>query len=479
VTDSTQSRNLIAGEWVASDQEIWSTNPSNTADLLGPFAAAPVSGVRAAVAAARRAAIELANTTPQARADALERAAAEITRRRDELALLVAREVGKPLNDALGEVARAANIFRFYSGEALRLHGLWSQSVRPGVTVEVRPEPLGVVGVICPWNFPLAIPAWKIAPALAYGNAVVFKPSEQASACGWAITEILSRTDLPRGSLSLLMGAADVGSALSAASTLDAITFTGSRKVGCAVRSNATANGVRVQLEMGGKNALVVLKDADLDLAVRCAIDGAFYFAGQRCTASSRLVVEREIADDFVARLVRSLSELRIGSAAAADVKLGPVASKSQYEKSLRYIDIGKADGARIVYGGAPVAELAQGYFLQPTLFVDTTNDMRINREEIFGPVAAIILADSLDHALSVTNDSEFGLVAGIVTRSIAAAEHFRRTARVGMAMVNLPTAGVDYHVPFGGTKHSSFGPREQGQSAREFYTTTKTCYLG
>jgi len=343
--------------------------------------------------------------------------------------------------------------------------------------VEITREPVGTVGIIAPWNFPLAIPAWKIAPALAYGNTVVFKPAEIVPGCAWAIAEILSRAGLPEGVFNMVLGSGrEVGQALVEHRALDALTFTGSVPTGHALLRQAAARALKVQMEMGGKNPLVVLADADLDKAVECAVNGAFFSTGQRCTASSRLIVEASVHDEFVARMQARLAKVKVGDPLEAGVDIGPVASGEQLKTDLSYIQAGREDGGELLAGGEQVEWKTPGHFLAPTLFSARPGD-RIAREEIFGPVAAVLRADDYEHALALANDTEFGLCAGICTTSLKYATHFKRHAQAGMVMVNLPTAGVDPHVPFGGRKASSYGPREQGRYAVEFYTTVKTAY--
>jgi len=464
----------IGGSWQEGASAFETRNPSDTREIVDAYADGGVTEIDAAVEAACRAAADWAATTPQQRFNILDAVGAEILARQAELGRLLAREEGKTLPEALGEVARAGQIFKFFAGEALRVSGLRVDSVRPGVEVETRVEPLGVVGLIAPWNFPIAIPAWKTAPALAFGNAVVFKPSEVAPGCAWALAEILSRAGLPAGAFNLVLGGAEVGKALAAHPGVDGLSFTGSVAAGRSVAAACAARLARCQLEMGGKNPLVVLDDADLDLAVNAAVQGAFFSTGQRCTASSRLVVTEGIHDRFVAAMVARMQALRVGDALAG-VDIGPAVDARQLRKDLQYIELGRAEGGRLVCGGGVVE--GPGHFLAPALFTETTNAMRLNREEAFGPIAAVLRVKDYDEALAVANDTEFGLVAGICTTSLKHASHFRRHAQTGMVMVNLPTAGVDYHVPFGGRKGSSCGPREQGAAAREFYTLTKTCY--
>jgi aldehyde dehydrogenase (NAD+) len=472
--------NYINGAWVAGSRFVPNINPSDLADTVGLFASATAAQVDGAVQAARAAAPAWALFNVQARADALDRIGNEILARREELGTLLAREEGKTKPEGIGEAARAGNIFKFFAGECLRTPGELLPSVRPNIGIEITREPVGVVGIISPWNFPIAIPAWKIAPALAFGNCVVFKPADLVPGSAWALAEIITRAGLPAGVFNLVMGAGrEVGQAIVDHPGIDAISFTGSQGVGKQVAQAAVARGAKVQLEMGGKNPQVVLDDADLKQAVELCAQSAFFSTGQRCTASSRLIVTAGIHDRFVEALAERVRGLKVGHALGAGIDIGPVVSKAQLEQDERYIELGQAEGARLLAGGQRVKAETEGFFLAPALIVDSTPRMTINREEIFGPVASVIRVKDYDEALAVSNDTPFGLSAGIATSSLKYATHFKRHAQVGMVMVNLPTAGVDYHVPFGGRKGSSYGPREQGSYAREFYTTVKTAYTG
>jgi alpha-ketoglutaric semialdehyde dehydrogenase len=471
-------KNYINGRWENGVTTGVSENPSDLSDVVGEYARADASQTQLAIRAAADASDAWALSTPQRRADALDQIGSELLARKNELGELLAREEGKTLPEAIGETARAGNIFKFFAGEALRLGGERLPSVRPGVDVEVSREPVGVVGIIAPWNFPLAIPAWKIAPALAFGNSVVFKPAEIVTACAWALSEIISRAGLPAGAFNLVMGSGrQVGQAMLDSPLVDAISFTGSVGTGEQVLKATSARRAKVQLEMGGKNPLVVLNDAELELAVEAAVQGAYFSTGQRCTASSRLIVEAGVHDAFVARLRERVKNLRVGHALQRETEIGPVVSRDQLEQDLSYVEIGRTEGAEHVVGGEALERPTRGHYMSPALFLAQPQH-RIAREEIFGPVACVLRADDYDHALALANDTPFGLCGGICTTSLKRATHFKRHAQVGMVMVNLPTAGVDFHVPFGGRKGSSFGPREQGRYAAEFYTTVKTAYV-
>lgn len=474
----TSYGNYIAGEWSTAAEATDNLSPSNHDDVIGQFSRGNADDVEKAVAAAREAFSDWSQSSPQLRHDILRKAANEIETRQDELADILAREEGKLLAEARGEVGRAAQVLQFFSGEALRLGGEAFDSVRSGVDVLVTREPLGVVGLITPWNFPIAIPAWKIAPALAYGNCVVLKPAELVPHSAWALVDILQRAGLPAGVLNLVMGpGSEVGQAMIEHPGIDAISFTGSEATGRRIAAGCVAASPmkKVQLEMGGKNPLVVLDDADLEVAVSCALDGAFFSTGQRCTASSRLIVTDGIHDAFVARLTEEMKALLPGDARDPTSKIGPVVSPTQMAQNQEYLRIGREEGAELIGGETPPD--APGNYMAPALFTGARNDMRICREEIFGPVASVIRVADYEEALTVANDTVYGLSAGICTSSLAHATDFRKRVEAGMVMINLPTAGVDYHVPFGGRKGSSYGAREQGSYAREFYTVVKTSY--
>lgn len=470
--------NYIAGEWVEGASVTRNVNPSNTDDVIGEFAQASAAQLDTAVNAARAALPAWARSTVQERHDVLLKVSLEIAARKEELGRLLAREEGKTLPEAIGEVARAGQIFDFFAGEVLRIPGEKFASVRPGVDIEVTREPVGVVGIIAPWNFPIAIPAWKIAPALAYGNTVVFKPADLVPGSAHALAEIIVRAGAPKGVFNLVMGrGSSVGQAMLDHPKVDAISFTGSVSTGKRVAAACVSHMRKFQLEMGGKNPLVVLDDADLKVAVESAVNGAFFSTGQRCTASSRLIVTEGIYGRFADALAERMQGLVIGDAVQSGVHIGPVVDQNQLDQDLSYVDIGKQEGAKLKLGGERLNREKPGFYMAPALFVDASNDMRISREEIFGPVAAMIPAKSYEHALELANDTQFGLCAGICTTSLKHATHFKRNIEAGMTMVNLPTAGVDYHAPFGGRKGSSYGSREQGRYAAEFYTIVKTAY--
>jgi alpha-ketoglutaric semialdehyde dehydrogenase len=476
---ATTFANYVAGEWVDGSATVADVNPSDLADVVGEFAVADEAQVDQAVAAADAAATTWAATTPQERFAALEKVGLELAARADEIGTQLSREEGKPKPEGIAEVQRASQIFRFFAGEALRVPGEHIRSVRPGVDVDILREPLGVVGLITPWNFPIAIPAWKIAPALAFGCTLVFKPAELVPASAWALAEIISRAGLPPGTFNLVVGPGRVvGERLLHDARVRGVSFTGSQEIGTRVAQALAARLARYQLEMGGKNPFVILDDADLDVAVDCAVQGAFFQTGQRCTASSRLIATAGIHDVFVDAMVARMKELQVGHALADGTEIGPVVSETQLAQDVEYLGIGRDEGAELAFGGERLVRDTDGYYLQPALLTKTKNDMRVNREEIFGPIATVLRAEDAADALALANDTPFGLSAGACTTSLKHAAMFRDGLQAGIVTINLPTAGVDFHVPFGGTKGSSSGTREQGRYAVEFYTTVKTAYV-
>lgn len=477
---STQFPLFINGQWIETSNTIENVNPSDTSDVIGHYAQASADEVEQAIVSARQGAKLWGAAPLETRYQVLMSIGNELIERSEPLGELLSREEGKTRAEGVGEVVRSGQFFHYFAAEVHRQIDQRVDSVRPGVEVETRREPVGVVGVISPWNFPMATAVWKIAPALAFGNAVVFKPANLVPGSAWALTEILARqAALPAGSFNLIMGkGSTVGDQLVNSDKIDAVTFTGSLPVGRQVASATAANLVKCQLEMGSKNALIVAADADIEVAVNAAFIGAFSGTGQKCTASSRLIVDASLHDEFVARLKAKLEDTVVGPALDAGVEMGPVASEQQLSENLNWIEQGVKDGATLACGGQRLQLSKPGYYMSPALLIGTTNAMQINREELFAPIACVIKANDYEHALTILNDTEFGLTAGIVTRSLATASDFKKRAESGCVMINLPTAGTDYHVPFGGRKRSSFGPREQGQYAREFYTIVKTIYL-
>ena len=466
----------IGGEWVGDSDVTTNTSPANRDDVIGTYARGDAARVDQAVSAALAAQPSWAAASPQLRHDVLERAGALIVERKDELGRLLAREEGKTIAEAVGETVRASQVFKFFAGEALRNTGDAVASVRPGIDVMIEREAVGVIGLITPWNFPIAIPAWKLAPALAYGNAVVMKPAELTPGSAWELAKILDEAGCPAGIFNLVMGpGSKVGARIVEHEDIAAVSFTGSVATGRQVAVDCAAHGKKVQLEMGGKNPMVVVDDADLDVAVGACLNGAFFSTGQRCTASSRLIVTAGIHDAFLDKLTAAAADLVIGDPLDSKTQIGPVVDQGQLDQNLEYLALAATEGCDVRGGGLGNGN---GYFMHPAIFAGASNQMRVSREEIFGPMASVIKVADYDEALAVANDTEFGLSSGICTTSLKLATDFRRNAKAGMVMVNLPTAGVDYHVPFGGRKGSSYGPREQGSYAREFYTTVKTSYI-
>jgi len=473
------ARQYINGRWETGATTGIRRNPSDTAEVVAEYARADRRQAERAVRAAADALAAWSHSTAQRRADALDGIGGELLARQDELALLLAREQGKPLADALAEAQRAGQLFKYFAGEALRPHGETLASARPGVQVDVTREAVGVVALLTPWSSPLALPARKIAAALAFGNSVVFKPSERVPACGWMLAEIISRAALPAGAFNLLMGSGrELGSALVDGAAVDAISFAGSAAVGSRVTQAAAKRRARLQLETGGRNALVVMADADLERAVDCALQGAYGCGGQRCNASSRLIVEAPVYDAFVARLRQRVAALRVGHALEKGVVLGPLIDEAQLARNLEWVRAAREEGAELVHGGEAIERPSPGHYMSPALLLALPGHKAV-RGDVFGPVACVLEAQDYDHALALANDVPDGVCAGICTRSLTHAPHFRRHARVGMTLVNLPTSAEDYHVPAGGRlKAAGDGARTQGRQAADFFTTLRTSYV-
>ena len=472
-------KNYIAGEWVAGETAIENRNPSDVTDIIGSYAQASTAQLDTAFDAARAAQKIWSRTGLEARQTILMQIGNALMARADELGELLSREEGKPRAEGRGEVYRAGQFFTYYAAEVLRQMGDNADSVRPDIEIDVRRDPVGVVAVVSPWNFPTATAVWKIAPALAFGNAIIWKPANLVPASAVALAEIIASTDLPAGLFNLVMGAgSSIGDALVTSAAIDAITFTGSVETGRRIAAGAIANMTRMQMEMGSKNALAVMDDADIDLAVACAVNGAYGGTGQKCTASSRIIVHDAVHDQFVDKMLTATKALQVGHALEEGTQIGPVVSDTQLAENLDYVALAKSEGGEILCGGERLSLAHDGFYMAPCLVVGTQNDWRVNREEMFAPIACIMRAGSYDEALNIVNDTSFGLTAGIITKSLARASHFRRNADTGCVMVNLPTAGTDYHVPFGGRGDSSYGPREQGQYAVDFFTSVKTAYI-
>ena len=476
----TEQRGIyVGGEWRNGTSAIENRNPSDISDLIGEFGQASASDLDDALESAGQAQKLWWAAGVQKRHDVLMAIGTELMERSGEIGHLLSREEGKPLAEGKGEVYRAGQFFTYFAAEALRLHGDLAESVRPGIEIDVRREPVGIVAIVSPWNFPVATPAWKIAPALAFGNAVVWKPANLTPASAVALTDVIAKQDIPPGLFNLVTGpGGEVGQRLVESSAVDAISFTGSVPVGRRIAGSAIGNMPKLQMEMGSKNPFLVMDDADLDLAVAHVSGAAFGGTGQKCTAASRVIVHAGIHDAFVDGLVAAAKALKVGHALEDGTQIGPVVSEGQLGQNLDYIRVGQDEGAELLCGGDRLERPTEGYFMAPAVFAGTRNHMRINREEMFAPITSVIKVESYDEALATANDSEFGLTAGIMTKSLARASHFRANMRAGCVMVNLPTAGTDYHVPFGGRGASSYGPREQGRYAAEFYTTVKTAYV-
>lgn len=470
-------KNFINGEWVDGHKTIENVNPANTNDVINLAAEGSAADIDKAVEAASNAFPAWRDSTPQVRHDLLDAIGNAILGSKDEFGEVLAREEGKTLPEAIGETIRAGQVFKFFAGEALRCTGDIVSSVRPGVDIDVIREPIGVVGLITPWNFPIAIPAWKMAPALAFGNCVVFKPAPATPGTSYILAQLFDELGGPPGVLNMVMGdGAEVGDALVSHEKVAAISFTGSVKTGRGIIASCGASQKKVQVEMGGKNPMIVMEDADLSIAVPACINGAYFSTGQRCTASSRFIVHEAVHDEFVAAVSEGMQKLRIGDPLQATTDIGPVIDERQLTSNLRYVALAAQEGA-VVDGGERLDLDNPGYYQAPALFTQTSNDMRINQEEIFGPCASVIKIADFDEAIAIANDVEFGLSSGICTTSLKYAREFKRRADAGVLMVNLPTAGLDYHVPFGGRKASAYGPKEQGRYAVEFYTMVKTAY--
>ena len=472
-------KNYIAGEWVAGETAIENRNPSDVTDIIGSYAQASTAQLDTAFDAARAAQKIWSRTGLEARQTILMQIGNALMARADELGELLSREEGKPRAEGRGEVYRAGQFFTYYAAEVLRQIGDNADSVRPDIEIDVRRDPVGVVAVVSPWNFPTATAVWKIAPALTFGNAIIWKPANLVPASAVALAEIIASTDLPAGLFNLVMGAgSSIGEALVTSAAINAITFTGSVETGRRIAAGAIANMTRMQMEMGSKNALAVMDDADIDLAVACAVNGAYGGTGQKCTASSRIIVHDAVHDQFVDKMLAATNALQVGHALEEGTQIGPVVSDTQLAENLDYVALAKSEGGEILCGGERLSLAHDGFYMAPCLVAGTQNDWRVNREEMFAPIACIMRAGSYDEALNIVNDTPFGLTAGIITKSLARASHFRRNADTGCVMVNLPTAGTDYHVPFGGRGDSSYGPREQGQYAVDFFTSVKTAYI-
>src|SRR5437868_7119927 len=474
-------KNYINGEWVGGAKTFEDRNPANTDELVGLFSKGAAQDIADAAAAAAAALPAWSAMTGPARGNLLYKAAEIMDRKFDQLGADMTREEGKTLPEAKGEVRRAINILRYFGGEGSRMPGMLVPSERDRVHMFAIRKPIGVVGLVTPWNFPSAIPAWKLAPALICGNTVVLKPASAAPLSAWRIVEALHEAGAPKGVVNFVAGSGgELGQALVDAKPLRAISFTGSCQIGEWLHGEASKRRLRIQLEMGGKNPTIVLADADFGSAVENVVNASFFSTGQKCTATSRAIVEDAIYDKFVAALVERTKKLKVGDGMQPGIDIGPAVDQSQMETVLRYIEIGRKECGEPACGGKRLTEgaLAKGYFVEPTVFAGVTPDRTIAREEIFGPVLAIMRARDFEDAMTIANSIPFGLSSSIQTTNLSRAFEYIYRAEAGLLTVNLPSAGVEYQLPFGGTKESSFGPKEQGPAALEFYSDYKTIYL-
>jgi aldehyde dehydrogenase (NAD+) len=473
--------NLIGGRWVEGPHLVENRNPADTRDLVGTFVRGTPADVGEAVRCAQAAFPAWASLPAPARGEVLFKAAELLDSRCERLATEMTREEGKTLPEARGEVRRSINILRYFGGEGARLPGLLTPSERDRVFAYAIRRPLGVVGLITPWNFPSAIPAWKLAPALVAGNTVVLKPATAAPLSSWRIVEALVEAGAPGGVVNFVAGpGAALAEALVDGPGMRAISFTGSCETGSLLYERAVRRRLRVQLEMGGKNPTVVLADADLDRAVTDTVNGAFASTGQKCTATSRVIVERAVHDAFLERLVERTRALKVGDGMTPGTDVGPAVDQHQLDTVLRYVEIAQREGAALLCGGHRLSGPAfdHGYYVEPAVFGGVREGMTIAREEVFGPVLAVMAADDFDDAVRIANSVAFGLSASVQTRDISRAFDFINRIEAGLVTVNLPSAGVEYQLPFGGTKESSVGHKEQGPHALDFYTDWKTVYL-
>ncbi|MFB3778730.1 MAG: aldehyde dehydrogenase family protein [Bryobacteraceae bacterium] len=473
--------NYIDGEWVKPVATFENRNPANTDEIVGLFARGSPQDVEDAAPAASAALPAWSGLSGPSRGNILYGAAEILDRRFEQVSAEMTREEGKTLPEARGEVRRAINIIRYFAGEGARLPGMLVPSERDRVHMFAIRKPIGVVGLITPWNFPSAIPAWKLAPALICGNTVVLKPASAAPLSAWRIVEALHEAGAPKGVVNFVAGpGAELGDALVNAKSMRAVSFTGSCQTGNRLHEQASKRRLRIQLEMGGKNPTIVLADADFNSAVENVVNGAFFSTGQKCTATSRSIVEEPVYDRFVAALAERTRKLKVGDGMQPGIEIGPCVDQAQMETILKYIEIGRkesgqpvVDGRRLINGA-----LAKGYFVEPTVFCNVEEEHTIAREEIFGPVLAVMRAKDFEDAVRMANNIPFGLCSSIQSTNLSRVFEYVHRAEVGLLTVNLPSAGVEYQLPFGGTKASSFGPKEQGAAALDFYSDFKTVYL-
>jgi acyl-CoA reductase-like NAD-dependent aldehyde dehydrogenase len=473
--------NYINGEWVTSEKTFDNRNPANTEEIVGTFSKGTAADVVAAADAAQAAFPGWAGTPAPTRGNILYKAADILEKKFDQIGAEMTREEGKTLPEAKGEVRRAINIFRYFAGEGSRMDGVMVPSERERVHVFAIRKPIGVVGLVTPWNFPIAIPAWKMAPALICGNTIVVKPASASPLCAWRIVEALHEAGIPKGVVNFVAGSGgELGEALVNAKPVKAISFTGSNDVGHWIHTEASKRRIRIQLEMGGKNPTIVLADADLKMAVENVCNASFFSTGQKCTATSRAIVEDGIYDQFVAALVERTRKLTVGDGMKPGIDIGPCVDKGQLETVLKYIAIARSEGGEPACGGNQLkgGDYDKGYFVEPTIFADVKPEHTLAKEEVFGPVLAIMRAKDFEDAMRIANDTPYGLSSSIQTSNLSRAMDYIYRAEAGLLTINLPSAGVEYQLPFGGTKDSSFGPKEQGPAAFDFYSDYKTVYL-
>ena len=481
--DGGAYRNFIGGQWVesVSGRTYPVYNPAHKSVCVGEFQTSNAADAQAAIVAARRGLPEWANMPAPGRAAVLFKALEIMGRRAEEIAQTITIEEGKPIADARGEVRRAMNIIEYAAGEGRRMFGYTTPSELPNTVAYTIKRPLGVVGIITPWNFPIAIPAWKMAPALICGNALVFKPASSTPLSAVKLTEVFAEAGLPPGVLNLVTGpGAQVGNALVESREVNGISFTGSTEIGTELYATGARALKKVQAEMGGKNSVILLADADMDKALGGIVQGAFGSTGQRCTATSRVIVEAEVYDEFVAGLIERTSQLKVGDGIDPNMDVAPLCGQGQYDKVLEYIGVGAEEGANLAYGGRGLSggEYDDGYYVEPTVFTEVAPEMRIAREEIFGPVLTVFKAQDLAEAIQISNSVEFGLSSSVYTKDISRAFEYINTVETGMVHVNAPTLGGEVHLPFGGLKSSGVGQREQGTEAFDFFTETITVYI-
>ena len=479
---TTMYANYIDGEWVRNDRLFENLNPADTREMVGVFCMANQADVNVAAEAAQQAFPAWAALPGPVRGSYLFKVADILERNLETLAREMTREEGKTLPEAKGETMRSINIFRYFAGEGSRIPGIQVPSERDRVFMYAFRKPLGVVSQINPWNFPSAIPAWKLAPALVAGNTVLMKPATAAPLCAWRLAEACHEAGIPKGVVNLLCGSGgEVGNAMVHAEPVKAVSFTGSVPVGQALHAEASTRRIRIQLEMGGKNPTIVLSDADLDKAVANTVNAAMFSTGQKCTATSRVIVEDAIHDEFLEKTVAAVRALKVGNGLDPGVQIGPAIDQEQLLTDNRYCRLAESEGAKLECGGYMMesGDYAKGYFFKPTVFSGVTEDMRIAQEEVFGPVLAVIRAANFEDCMRIANKTEFGLSASIQTSNVSRIFEYVNQIEAGLITVNLPSAGVEYQLPFGGSKESSFGPKEQGSVALDFYTDYKTVYLG